>query len=127
MRDGNHFIYADGTGWVLIDGPWFDQLEEKAKNLDDRCNVVIARIVDPKRNVVLQASEEIAVCANVHYTRWTRILWHPGHVTTKAQRNELHYWTLHKLSQYEARRMRYGWITSGLLPAHLDYVGEYEE
>lgn len=26
VRDGNHFIYLDGAGWILIDGPWFKSL-----------------------------------------------------------------------------------------------------
>lgn len=31
IRNGNHFIYLDNTGWVLIDGPWFDMLPSQLK------------------------------------------------------------------------------------------------
>lgn len=26
VRDGNHFIWMADTGWVLIDGPWFERV-----------------------------------------------------------------------------------------------------
>lgn len=36
VRDGNHFIWMGDTGWVLIDGPWFERVMKSSGKGDIR-------------------------------------------------------------------------------------------
>lgn len=128
IRDGNHFVRGEECGWVLIDGPWFDSLQKRAKKLDDVCTVLIASLMDKDRGKVgWWASGELpSNRVNVHFARWRRIKWHPGHITTKEQDEKLDMWTRYRLRLYEAGRVRLGWTMDGILPARLDGL-EFEE
>jgi hypothetical protein len=121
IRRGNHFIFCNDIGWVLIDGPWFDKLEKRAEKLDGICSVLMARLVDSKTGWFdgMELPDDVV---HVHYMRWQRISWHPGHITTVAEREKMDSWTQHILSLYEARRMRRGWIVQGRLPAFLNQI-----
>ena len=72
VRDGNHFIYLGGSGWVLIDGPWFKAFEASGHR-----NVLTIPI-PPKTNWSLVESDYVPTNFEMETFQWERGYWHPG-------------------------------------------------
>lgn len=74
VRDGNHFIYLDGSGWVLIDGPWHRTLEAMNSHRYGRVMVPIP----PKMNCSVIESDYAPTIVDIETFEWERVWWHPG-------------------------------------------------
>lgn len=70
VRRGNHFIYLDGAGWVLIDGPWFDRLEKSRVEF----HLISVLAFEPISFTATGSPETGPPPPN----EWERTAWHPG-------------------------------------------------
>lgn len=73
IRRGNHFIYLETCGWVLIDGPWFKQLEG---HIDQRAIKIFS--MKPSPIEMVEESEPYPDVTETREVTWERIRWHPG-------------------------------------------------
>lgn len=73
VRRGNHFIHLDGCGWVLIDGPWYKQLE----GYIDR-PYMIMHSLKPVSIAMIDPSEPYPDTIETKEVTWERVKWHSG-------------------------------------------------
>lgn len=106
VRDGNHFIWLDGKGWVLIDGPWFRVMQD----YDNR----VFKAPQPKPGRVPSGRGR-------NYLEWERVYWQHGAPEWLSDR-----WIWREL---EMSRCWIGWRVkgSGILPTHMGSVEPVSE
>lgn len=62
----------DGTGWLLIDEPWFKTLEA----MKSRWNVRVP--IPPKISYLVRESDYAPTIIDIEMFEWERGFWHPG-------------------------------------------------
>lgn len=109
VRDGNHFIFLDDTGWVLIDGPWFRSLPQ------DRTWYVFWPPTEP-----FAARTDIPEI-NYKIIEWERVRW-TGNFSVTLPVNS-YYWQLYE-GVVEKYRIKIGWRVKpdGRLPILMNAV-----
>jgi hypothetical protein len=74
VRRGNHFVYTDNGGWILIDGPWFDRLF----NYSPSRSFVRVRIPYTEPLSFKALDENLPPESDFKYVEWEAVSWHPG-------------------------------------------------
>ena len=113
VRDGNHFVYLDGAGWVLIDGPWY-----KAFGQWPYSKTLVIPIT-PELNCSVLGNNLPPDTVKIETFEWEQIRWTPGFLRgrrTISKRN-LFYWM--RVDEYNRGRVKVGWRVrpNGVLPA----------
>lgn len=67
IRNGNHFIYLESLGWVLIDGPWFERMNPDL-------GIVVFSKWRP-RPISLIFSTTVPVLVEFEIIEWEQVNW----------------------------------------------------
>lgn len=132
VRSGNHFLYAEKTQrWILIDGPWFEQLTKLAISV--RSNAVRLASPVPVSYIAISDENDLPVSiSSDDYIIWHAIMWnnyHPAyetllrHVRSEVIRSEYFAYTEYRRlwSAYVNSTTYLGFITGkGVIPCHIN-------
>lgn len=118
IRDGNHFIWLDGSGWVLIDGPWFEQMRPYARGA-----FPVFRAPKPRPWAFEMITSPYAT-ASIEYLEWEPVSW--SHSYMRFSHEHPKWWSWQKVN---LNRIWRGWRVkgSGALPAHMGSVEPVSE
>lgn len=114
IRRGNHFIRLDGCGWVLIDGPWYRQLEEH------RNPHVLMYSLKPLSVAMIEESESYPDIVQTREVTWERLRWLPSH-SGNVWKNFVGVCLFDRWQRLLHNRLKFGWrmLPDGVLPAYL--------
>lgn len=118
IRNGNHFVFMDGKGWVLIQGDWHDYLEMISAGawlckLSALGEEFLNASVRPIRSYDTPKYVEVTDIV------WEKVVWHPGRFTpTQSWKSDFYY----KEQEWDRQRIRYGWrvLPDGKVPIQVN-------
>lgn len=117
VRRGNHFLYLESSGWVLIDGPWFERLSLHK-------NEWRVRVLSTEPTPCCSLARPPLTWTPVSELVWEKVRWHPGLLLRFTEVIWSNYLKYQKMRDWELKRHRYGWRTlpDGRLPAYFNGV-----
>ena len=118
MREDNHFVrWPLPSGWILIDGPWYELLQKWTDG-----KYINYHVPTPlELNFSAGWNGGYPTFTKLEFVEWESVMWHPGSIDIRQFINSHNYYTVNRYIS-DRKRIGYRVVPNGVIPFDVNRI-----